>query len=85
MNGNDKDKNQPYGKLKWTELMILIGAVLVATIFIIFYFNLWSNDMKVFQNLSGQHKNSYVRNLHEVDPRVKNAPDNPPKGLHWYF
>jgi len=40
MNGNEKDKNQPYGKLKWTELMILIGAVLVATVFIIFYFNL---------------------------------------------
>jgi hypothetical protein len=38
--GNDKEKNQQYGKLKWTELMILIGAVLVATIFIIFYFNL---------------------------------------------
>lgn len=39
-NGNEKDKNQPYGKLKWTELMILIGAILAATVFIIFYFNL---------------------------------------------
>jgi hypothetical protein len=42
MNGNDKDKdkNQPYGKLKWTELIILIGAVLGATVFILIYFNL---------------------------------------------
>ena len=39
MNGNDNDKNQPYGKLKWLDIVILIGVVVAATIFILFYFN----------------------------------------------
>jgi hypothetical protein len=36
---NGKDKNEPYGKLKWTELIILTGAIVVATLFILFYFS----------------------------------------------
>jgi hypothetical protein len=39
MNANDNDKNQPYGKLKWLDIVILIGVVVAATIFILFYFN----------------------------------------------
>ena len=41
MNGNDNDKNQPHGKLKWLDIVILIGVVVAATIFILFYFNQW--------------------------------------------
>jgi hypothetical protein len=37
--GIGKDKDQPYGKLKWTEIIILIGAVVMATLFMLFYFN----------------------------------------------
>ncbi|HYZ58121.1 MAG TPA: hypothetical protein VE544_00585, partial [Nitrososphaeraceae archaeon] len=36
---NGKDKNTSYGKLKWTELIILTGAIVVATLFILFYFS----------------------------------------------
>ena len=36
---NGKDENTSYGKLKWTELIILTGAVVVATLFILFYFS----------------------------------------------
>jgi hypothetical protein len=32
------DNSQPYGKLKWVEVVILIGAVVGATIFLLFYF-----------------------------------------------
>jgi len=39
MNGIDNDKNQPYGKLKWLDIVILAGVVVAATIFILFYFN----------------------------------------------
>jgi len=63
-NGNEKDKNQLYCKLKWTELMILICPVLVATIFILFYFNSWTNDVKVFQLTTSYHDEaiSYEKN-----------------------
>jgi flagellar basal body-associated protein FliL len=37
---NEEDKNESYGKLKWTDLILLIGAIVVATLFILFYFNL---------------------------------------------
>jgi hypothetical protein len=36
---NAEDKNESYGKLKWTDLILLIGAVIVATIFMIIYFS----------------------------------------------
>jgi hypothetical protein len=40
MNANDNDEeNQPYGKLKWLDIVFLAGVVVVATIFILFYFN----------------------------------------------
>jgi hypothetical protein len=32
------DNSQPYGKLKCVEVVILIGAVVGATIFLLFYF-----------------------------------------------
>ncbi len=36
---NAEDKNNPYGKLKWTDLIIPIGAIIFATLFILFYFS----------------------------------------------
>ena len=39
INANNNDKNQPYSKLKWLDIVILIGVVVAATIFILFYFN----------------------------------------------
>jgi hypothetical protein len=39
MINNDKDKNQPYGKLRWLEIVTLLGVLSAATIFILFYFS----------------------------------------------
>lgn len=39
MNTNDNNENQPYGKLKWLDIVILAGVMVAATIFILFYFN----------------------------------------------
>jgi hypothetical protein len=40
MNTNDNnEENQPYGKLKWLDIVILAGVVVAAAIFILFYFN----------------------------------------------
>jgi hypothetical protein len=36
---NTEDKNDSYGKLKWKDLILLIGAIVVATLFILFYFS----------------------------------------------
>jgi hypothetical protein len=36
---NAEDKNDSYGKLKWKDLILLIGAIVVATLFILFYFS----------------------------------------------
>jgi hypothetical protein len=35
---NNRDKNHPHGKLKWTELIVIMGAIVAATLFILFYF-----------------------------------------------
>jgi hypothetical protein len=39
MNDDDDDMNQPYGKLKWSDVVILLGILVGATIFLLFYFN----------------------------------------------
>jgi hypothetical protein len=38
MTMNNDDKNQPYGKLKWSDLVILLGILIGATTFLLFYF-----------------------------------------------
>jgi hypothetical protein len=35
----DNDENQPYGKLKRLEIVTLLGVLVIATIFILLYFN----------------------------------------------
>jgi len=40
MDDNDDEKNQPYGKLKRSDLVILLAALIGATIFLLFYFRL---------------------------------------------
>jgi hypothetical protein len=39
MINKDNDENQPYGKLKRLEIVTLLGVLVIATIFILLYFN----------------------------------------------